>query len=377
MSTPRDSSRCDASAELGPALRTGFTTGACAAAAARAAARALLTGAPVPWIAIVLPNGQEARFAVSRYELEDGRARCGVVKDAGDDPDVTHGAEIVAEVSLSDRPGVELRGGQGVATVTRPGLGLDPGQPAINPVPRRNITEMVRVELEAAGRTGAVVTISVPEGERLAALTLNPRLGLVGGISILGTSGIVRPFSTAAWQVSVTQAIDVARAAGQAHLVLTTGGRTERFAMALLPDLPEQAFIQVGDDVGLGLRHAARRGAERATVVAMVGKLAKMAGGATQTHVSWSRVEAAVLGEVAGAAGAGRALAADIAGANTARHALELADAAGLDAFAPCLCRRAAEALAREAGAVLQVRAVLVDFEGAARAAFPPPAEAP
>jgi cobalt-precorrin-5B (C1)-methyltransferase len=377
MIASRDSAPRNPPADAAPALRTGFTTGACAAAAARAAARALLTGAPVSAIGIVLPNGQEARFAVARCERGQGRARCGVVKDAGDDPDVTHGAEIVAEVAITDRPEVEVRGGPGVAMVTRPGLGLEPGQPAINPVPRRNIAEMVRLELEAAGRTGAVVTISVPEGERLAALTLNPRLGLLGGISILGTTGIVRPFSTAAWQVSVTQAIDVARAAGQPHLVLTTGGRTERFAMALLPGLPEQAFIQVGDDVGLGLRHAAQRGTARATVVAMVGKLAKMAAGATQTHVSRSRVDAAVLGEVAAASGAGPALAAEIARANTARHALELADAAGLDGFAPRLCRRAAEALAREAGAAMQVRAVLVDFEGTARAAFPPSAEAP
>lgn len=358
-----------------PTLRTGFTTGACAAAAARAAARSLLTGLPVPEIGVVLPNGQEARFAVARCEREEGRARCGVVKDAGDDPDVTHGAEIVAEVSLSERPAVVLRGGPGVATVTRPGLGLEPGEPAINPVPRRNIIEMVRLELDAAGCAGAVVTLSVPDGERLGALTLNPRLGLVGGISILGTTGIVRPFSTAAWRVSLAQAIDVARAADLAHLVLTTGGRTERFAMALLPALPEQAFIQAGDDVGLGLRHAARRGAARATVVAMVGKLAKMAAGELQTHVSRSRVDAALLARLAAEAGGAPATVTEIAGANTARHALELADAAGLCGFAPRLCRLAAEALARAAGPALPVRAVLVDFEGAPRAAFPPFAE--
>ncbi|HZZ85907.1 MAG TPA: cobalt-precorrin-5B (C(1))-methyltransferase [Anaeromyxobacteraceae bacterium] len=353
------------------ALRTGFTTGACAAAAARAAARALLTGAMVERIGISLPNGQEASFAVSRCERGEGWVRCGVVKDAGDDPDVTHGAEILAEVSLTDRPGVELRGGRGVATVTRPGLGLEPGEPAINPVPRRNISEMVRLELAAAARPGAAVIISVPDGERLAALTLNPRLGLLGGISILGTTGIVRPFSTAAWRVSVVQAIDVALAAGLTHLALTTGGRTERFAMALLPELAEPAFIQAGDDVGLGLRHAARGGAARATVVAMVGKLAKMAAGELQTHVSRARVDGALLAELAAAAGAGPALAGEIARANTARHALELADAAALAGFAPRLCRRAAEALQREAGPRLPVRAVLVDFEGAPRATFP------
>ncbi len=356
----------------GRGLRTGFTTGACAAAAARAAVRCLLTGDPVTEIGITLPNGQPARFAVSRCERDGGRARCGVVKDAGDDPDCTHGAEIVAEVELREAPGVELRGGPGVATVTKLGLGLEVGAPAINPVPRRNITEMVLAELAGSAHRGAAVTVSVPCGEEIARATLNARLGLLGGISILGTSGIVRPFSTAAWQASVVQAIDVARAEGLEHLVLTTGGRTERFAMALLPSLPETAFIQVGDDVGLGLRHSARRGAAQVTVVAMVGKLAKMAAGAMQTHVSRSQVDAEMLAALAAECGASPDLAEAIRHANTARHALDLAGAAGLEELPDRICRRAAGALAREAGPALPVRAVFVGFDGAVRAAHPP-----
>lgn len=369
-----------ASSSTAPAaarLRTGYTTGACAAAAARAACRAALSGAPVEAITITLPNGTETRFAVALCEAGPGVARCGVVKDAGDDPDCTHGAEIVAEVELQDAPGVEIRGGAGVATVTRPGLGLALGAPAINPVPRRNIAEMVAAELAAAGRPGALVTVSVPRGEELARATLNARLGLVGGISILGTTGVVRPFSTAAWRASLVQAIDVARAEGIAHLVLTTGGRTERFAMALWPGLPATAFVQAGDDVGLGARHAARRGARAVTVVAMVGKLAKLAAGALQTHVSRSSVDLGFMAERAVDCGAPGEVVAAIARANTARHALELAELAGVAALPARLCRSAADALAREVGPGVAVRAALVGFDGALRAAYPALTEAP
>lgn len=354
-----------------PALRTGFTTGACAAAAARAAARALVTGTTVREVEILLPNGEAARFTVARCERAGALVRCSVVKDGGDDPDVTHGAEIVAEVALASTPGVRLLGGPGVAVVTRPGLGLDVGGPAINPVPRRNITEMVLAELDRAARGGATVTISVPRGEELAPLTLNPRLGLVGGISILGTTGVVRPFSTSAFRASVLQAIDVACSGGAEHLVFTTGGRSERFAMRLFPGLPEAVFVQVGDFVGAALRRAARRAARRATVAAMVGKLTKMAAGAAQTHASRAGVDLGLLAEVAGAAGAPPALRSQIAAANTARHGLELCTRSGLPGVAALLCQRAADALGRHAGPRLTVRAVLLGFEGALLAAHP------
>ncbi len=352
-------------------LRTGFTTGACAAAAARAAVRSLLTGERVVGIAITLPNGEPAHFEVSRCERRDGSVKCGVVKDAGDDPDCTHGAELVAEARLGEWPGVEVRGGPGVATVTKPGIGLAIGAPAITPIPRRSITEMAMAELMRSAHRGAIVTIGVPRGEELARATLNARLGLVGGISILGTTGVVRPFSTAAWRASVARAIDVARARGLEHLVLTTGGRTERFAMALLRHLAEEAFVQAGDDVGPGLRHAARCGASQVTVVAMVGKLVKMAAGAMQTHVSRSRVDTRLLAALAAACGARPDLVDAIGQANTARHALELADDAGLEELPGRLCRSAAEALSREASAALEVRTVLVGFDGAVRAVHP------
>lgn len=353
-----------AAAASASGLRTGYTTGACAAAAARAATRLAATGAAPATIAITLPNGRAATFDVARAARAGAAARCAVVKDGGDDPDATHGAEIVAEVELVDVAGVELRGGAGVATVTRPGLGLELGGPAINPVPRRNITEMVLAELAARGRAGARVVISVPRGEEIARATMNARLGLVGGISILGTSGIVRPFSTRAWQASVAAAIDVARAAGRRALVFTTGGRTEAFAMRLRPGLPDDAFVQVGDAMGAALGHAARRGAEAVEVVAMVGKMSKLAAGALAIHAADAAVDLSFLARLTAEAG-GAAVAGAVAAANTARAALDLWRAAGVErAVADALCRAAAERCAAAAPGVA-LRTALVGFDGA------------
>jgi cobalt-precorrin-5B (C1)-methyltransferase len=346
-----------------PGLRTGYTTGACAAAAARAATRLAASGEAPASIEIVLPNGQAATFAVARAERAGAVARCAVVKDGGDDPDATHGAELVADVELVEAAGVELRGGAGVATVTKPGLGLEVGRPAINPVPRRNIAEMVGAELAAWGRAGARVTISVPRGEELARATMNARLGLVGGISILGTTGVVRPFSTRAWQASVAVAIGVARAAGRRELVFTTGGRTEAFAMRLRPGLPEDAFVQVGDAMGAALGHAARRGAGAVEIVAMVGKMSKLAAGALAIHASESAVDLSFLARITTDAG-GVALAGAVAAANTARAALDLWRGAGLErAAADALCRAAAGRCATAAPGVA-LRTTLVGFEG-------------
>jgi len=346
-------------------LRTGFTTGACAAAAAKAAARTLVTGAPIAEIETTLPNRARVTFRLARCERAGARAICSVIKDAGDDPDCTHGAELVAEVELRGDPGVEIRGGAGVATVTRPGLGLVVGDPAINPVPRRNITEMVEQELAAGGPPGAIVTISVPGGEDMAKQTTNARLGLLGGISILGTTGIVQPYSTAAFKASVVQEIDVAASAGCAELVLTTGGKSEAYARQLRPDLADPAFIQVGDFIGVGIRHCARRGIARAVVVGMIGKLSKMAGGKLQTHVAGSEVDLGLLAAIAAEAGGDDALVAAIRGANTARHVLELCRAAGLVRVTSRICERVVAQLTRHAGGALAVEVVLVDFGGA------------
>jgi len=346
-------------------LRTGFTTGACAAAAAKAATRVLARNAILSQIETTLPNRSRVTFVLSRCEHLGAHALASIIKDAGDDPDCTHGAELVAEVELRAEPGIELRSGPGVATVTKAGLGLPVGAPAINPVPRRNITEMVEEELVATPYRGAVVTISVPLGEEMAKKTSNARLGLLGGISILGTSGIVQPYSTAAWKASVVQEIDVAAAAGLDELVLTTGGKSEQYAMALHPHLPEQAFIQVGDFIGVGVRQCARRAVRTAIVVGMIGKLSKMAKGRMQTHAAGSDVDLGFLAALAAELGGSDPLVAGIRQANTARHVLELCRDAGLLAITALICRKVAETCAQHAGGRLAVRAYLVDFGGA------------
>ena len=340
------------------ALRTGWTTGTCASAAAKAAALMLASGQRPDSVEIGLPSGRRVSFAVERCELlPDGAARAVVVKDAGDDPDVTHGAHLTATVSWRSGTGVELAGGEGVGTVTRPGLGLPVGGPAINPVPRAMITQAVA---EVVGDRGISVVISVPDGERMARKTTNRRLGIVGGISILGTTGIVRPFSTASWRASVIQAISVATAQGERTIVLCTGGRTEKAAMALLQDLPEVCFVEVGDFTGAALRTAADRGIARVVFVGMVGKLTKLASALLMTHYTRSAVDTALLARITAAAG-GDAEA--VAAANTARHAYEMWEAAGiLRAAGDDLCRRVRDVLVRFGG--LPAEVAMVDFAG-------------
>lgn len=352
-------------------MRTGFTTGACAAAAARAATRVLVRGGTLTEIDTILPNKTRVVFALHRCEVQGQEATCSIIKDGGDDPDCTHGAELVATVALRDTPGVEIRGGAGIATVTKGGLGLEVGGPAVNPVPRKNITEMVQSELTEAC-PGAVVTISVPRGEEMAKETLNARLGLVGGISILGTTGIVRPYSTAAFRASILQSIDVAYARGVRHVVVTTGGKSELYAMRLYPELSEESFIQMGDFVGATLRHCARRGMERVSIVGMMGKLSKMANGKMQTHAAGSEVNMELLAELAAELGADDDLLAAIRAANTARHVLEMCEANGMSAITTQVCRRVVDKTMAYIQGAVPISAELVDFSGTLLGAFKP-----
>ncbi len=344
-------------------LRSGFTTGACAAAAAKAAARLLVVGAPLREIDTTLPNGRRVSFVLRRCERTGLGAICSVVKDAGDDPDCTHGAEITAEVWLEGDHDIRIEGGSGVGRVTRPGLGLEVGGPAVNPVPRRNIAEMVREEI--GERRGARVRLSVPGGEEMAKETLNGRLGIVGGISILGTTGIVQPFSTSAWRASVIQQIDVARARGHAELVFTTGGKSEQYAMKLLPHLDEEAFIQVGDFIGVSLRYAGKQQVPLVHVAGMIGKLSKMADGRMQTHAAGSEVNMELLARLAAEEGASDEVQAEIHSANTARHVLEICAARGCPGIATRICREVVEKLSAHVGGAVELRAWLVDFNGA------------
>jgi cobalt-precorrin-5B (C1)-methyltransferase len=348
-------------------LRTGWTTGTCAAAAAKAAARALLTGEPQKSVEVRLPRkGEErrVRFEVERCEVGGGGswAEAVVVKDAGDDPDVTHGAHLTARASWTEGTGIELDRGEGVGVVTKPGLGLAVGGPAINEVPRRMISYSVEEVLDPAER-GVRVEISVPGGEEMAVKTTNARLGIVGGISILGTTGIVRPFSTAAWAASVVQAINVMGAQGHETFVLSTGGLTERAAMRLLPDLEEVCFIEVGDFTGQAIKGAVKNGLRRGFFVGMAGKLAKLAAGVMMTHWTRSKVDNELLAQITTEAGGSQELVGDVRRANTARHAYELWRAAELERAPYLLCARVAENLRAYAGGGLEMHAIMVDFD--------------
>ena len=349
----------------GERLRTGWTTGICAAAAARAAARALLRGEPQGRVDVRLPRkGEERRvsFDVERCEVGSSWAEAVVVKDAGDDPDVTHGAHLTARVSWREEPGLELDRGEGVGVVTKPGLGLPVGAPAINEVPRRMISYSVEEVLDPRAR-GVRVVISVPGGEKMAERTTNARLGIVGGISILGTTGIVRPFSTAAWAASVVQAINVMGAQGSDAFVLSTGGLTEKAAMRLLPDLEEVCFIEVGDFTGHAIKQAVKNGLERGFFVGLAGKLTKLAAGVMMTHWTRSKVDNELLAEITREAGGSPDLVGEVRGANTARHAYELWRAASLERAPHLLCERVAVNLREYAGGRLEIHAVMVDFD--------------
>jgi len=325
-------------------LRRGWTTGACATAAATAAYQALLTGDFPDPVAITLPKGEEPSFALKQRSLGDGAATASVVKDAGDDPDVTHGAEIVVTVAL--RPGetgIAFAAGAGVGTVTRPGLPLAPGQPAINPGPRKMMESAIEGLARRHGASdGVSVTVSVPGGEKLAQKTLNGRLGIEGGLSILGTTGVVIPYSCSAWIHSIHRGIDVARAEGLVHVAAATGSTSEAAAQKML-GLPDQAMIDMGDFVGGTLKYLRKHPVERLTLAGGVGKITKLAQGAMDLHSSKSRVDMAALAEMLEGLGADAETVAAAARANTAAEVLALAQSKGL-ALGDLIATRAREA---------------------------------
>jgi cobalt-precorrin-5B (C1)-methyltransferase len=344
-------------------LRTGWTTGTCASAAAKAATQWLVSGSAPSDVDVALPSGRRVSFPVAGTDPAQPY-RCAVVKDAGDDPDVTDGAHITAEVAWGDGDAAQivLRGGPGVGTVTLPGLGLAVGAPAINPVPRRMIGQAVREVTDRA----VVVTLSVPGGEAMAARTSNARLGIVGGISILGTTGVVKPFSTASYRASVVQQIDVAAAQGERHVVLATGSRSDAWAQRAMPDVAPVCFVEVGDFTGIALRRAARAGVTRVTWVGMAGKIAKLAAGVMMTHYHRSKVDGPLLAEVARQCGAPAAVVEAATATLTARHFAEVCLAQRCLAPLQELCRRAAHACEAHVagGPAPLVEVVMVDFEG-------------
>lgn len=349
-------------------LRTGFTTGACATAAAAAATRSLLTGQAVREIAVDLPTLSDVRFAILCHEQTPSRVTCGTIKDAGDDPDVTHGAEICATAEWTAMPGVRLAGGRGVGTVTRPGLPIPPGEPAINPVPRRMITRAVLAEagsrLAEPGAPGLLITISVPRGEELAAQTYNPRLGIVGGISILGTTGIVRPYSQSAYQASIYIELKVAKANGSSRAVLTTGRRSEEYIRRLHPEWPEWGVVDVGDFMDYALKQVRRLGFAEVVIAGMVGKISKLAQGRTHIHVNDGSVDLAFLARVAADLGAGPDLVAAVSAGNTAHHVQGLLAAAGLPGLEERLAQEAAGQVRGLLGGQCDVEVFLYHLQG-------------
>ncbi|HVA75710.1 MAG TPA: cobalt-precorrin-5B (C(1))-methyltransferase [Acidimicrobiales bacterium] len=344
-------------------LRTGWTTGTCASAAAKAAVTGLLEGATPARVEVALPGGARVAFDVADVD-ESRPSRAAVVKDAGDDPDVTNGAHVTVEARWleGDEPEgtVELAAGSGVGTITLPGLGLPVGAPAINAVPQRVIRSAVA---EVTSRP-VHLTVSVPGGEAMAAKTSNARLGIAGGISILGTTGIVRPFSTAAWRASVVQQVDVAAAQGRDTIVLSTGGRTDTAAQRMMPELPVVCFVEVGDFTGIALRRAAGAGMSNVVFVGMAGKIAKLASGVLMTHYRRSKVDGELLAEVAREAGAPAAVVRAATETATARHFAEACMAAGFLEPLRLLCERAANACATYANGALKMDVIMVDFEG-------------
>jgi len=348
--------------------RTGFTTGACSAAAARAAVLGLVHGAVPEVVECLLPNGQLVNFTVNDGHTDGVRAHAMVIKDAGDDPDCTDKAHLTADVVLRpDLPGqVLLQGGFGVGTVTMPGLGLAVGGPAINPVPRKSIEHNVRLAGEPLlDDAGFEVAISVPQGLEMARKTLNARLGILGGISILGTTGIVKPYSTAAYRASVVQGVQVAATTGADVVVLTTGGRTEKFVMEEMPGLPQACFVQMGDFLRYALGAAVKAGLPRVVIGGMVGKLTKIAQGETITHAGRAEVDTGLLADLCAGIGVPADVCADIRAAETARYASERVAELGLVAeFHAALAQRVWRTVTERYPGKFQLKVLVCDFDG-------------
>ncbi len=339
----------------GKPLRRGWTTGSCAAAAARAAARLLFAGEAAEAVRLRTPGGAVLTLPVETLERRGDTASCGVRKDAGDDPDVTHGLVVFADLSVRERGGEGLRltltGGEGVGTVTLPGLEQPVGEAAINRVPRRMIQEGIREEAERAGFAGAVsASVRVPGGEAAAERTFNPRLGIVGGISILGTTGIVEPMSESAFTATIRAELSVLAAAGEQGVILTPGNYGRDF-LREMEAVPDRLAVKCGNFLGEALRMAAELGFRRVLIAGHLGKLVKLAGGMLNTHSRYGDCRMELLCAHAALAGAGQEVARGVmASATTVQGAGVLAEAGLLEATMASLAARIEETVSRRAG---------------------------
>ena len=350
-------------------LREGFTTGTAATAAAKAAMLRLLGEAAASEADVPLPREGRLHIPVETVVLNGEEAEAVVIKDGGDDPDATHRARIHARVRLRKQNGktrIRIQGGAGVGRVTRPGLPVPVGEAAINPAPRKQIEAGVREALEAGGTQGDVrVIVEVENGERMARRTLNPRLGIVGGISILGTRGTVKPFSNQAYRDTISVSMDVAASEGLSTIALSTGGKSERLLQALHPDLPEAGWVQAGDFFAFSLQEAAKRGFKTVLYSCFFGKLVKMAQGHPYTHARKARIDFRGLAGWASSAGANSSLLERIEGANTSREVLEILQGdPAVEAFRDDVLRRAVISARRFLGPRPSLRMALFDFDG-------------
>lgn len=346
-------------------LRTGYTTGTCATAAAKAALIAITTQKKVKAVDVLLPKEKKLAINVFSCQFYSTSAKCSVIKDGGDDPDVTHGAEIFVELELTRNVNqIEIDGGQGVGRVTKPGLGLEIGSAAINPTPKKMIVEnLTSIGEKILEKNGIKVLISVPKGKEIAPKTDNPRLGIAGGISILGTTGIVIPYSTASYAASIRQSLDVTIAMKDDTVVLTTGGRSEEFSRKEI-SLPDHCFVQMGDFAGYTIQQCAKKAIKKAYVAGFIGKLTKMAMGVKQTHVKGSKVDMDFLAKVAAACGATSKVQDQIKKANTARHVQEIVTENKVGGFFSAICSEVHKQMRLHSENKVSLEVILFDFDG-------------
>jgi len=346
-------------------LRTGFTTGTAATAAAKASLLAIINQKKIESVEVSLPKEKKIMINLVRCDFDPTSAKCSVVKDGGDDPDVTHGAEIIVDLQLTDNANqIEIDGGDGVGRVTKPGLGLEIDSAAINPTPKKMIIENLnQIGKQVLKKNGIKVIISVPKGKEIAQKTDNPRLGILGGISILGTTGIVIPYSTASFAAAIRQSIDVTIAMKDNTVVLTTGGRSEEFSKKEI-NLPDHCFVQMGDFAGYAIEQCAKKGIKKAYVAGFIGKLTKIAMGVKQTHVKGSKVDMDFLAKIASSCDANNTILDQIKSANTARHVQEIVAKNKVEGFFLAVCTEAHKQMRSHSENKVEIEVILFDFDG-------------
>lgn len=342
-------------------LRKGYTTGTCAQGAAKASTMMLVTGKPIDGVEVETPSGVRLHLPIIDPEIGDHYAKCGVVKDSGDDPDITHGAKIYTTVRFSDRRGVTIRGGKGVGMVTKPGLAVPVGEHAINPTPREMILREVSRLLP--DDQGLEVIITVPNGEALAERTFNHRLGIIGGISILGTTGIVEPRSIDAYKTSLSLQLDVLKAAGHGRATFVLGYVGERFCKKVL-GLPGDSIIKIGDHVGFMLEQCVEKGIEEALLIGHIGKLVKVASGQFNTHSRFGDHRIETIAHQALRCGAGREIIETILQETTAEATIDILRENGLMKVFDDIAREVVLRARNLAGGKLRIRCILLSLEG-------------